>query len=90
MGLKDETENKLKHYKKTKNKNITIKIIEVKSNEKINSGVALKDVRWLHMLTSGRGLGAESEEERESKERKYKCCQSWVLGCPLMTRAGQW
>jgi hypothetical protein len=45
LGLKDETENKLKHYKKTKNKNITIKIIETKSNEKINSGAALKDVR---------------------------------------------
>jgi hypothetical protein len=45
LGLKDENQNKLKHYKKTKNKNITIKIIEIKSNEKINSGAALKDVR---------------------------------------------
>jgi len=40
--LNDETENKLKHYKKTKNKNLAIKIIEAKSDEKINSSAALK------------------------------------------------
>jgi len=38
------------------------------------------------MLASGRGLGAESEEEREKKIYKRLLSQ---IRCPLMTRVGQ-